>query len=558
MKTWKKVTIGIAAFLVVIAAFTAFILPGILKDRVIRGVEAATGRKLTIGRISINPITWTAEVEKVRLTERGRNVTFASFSSARISVSPVSVIRAAPVISELRLNSPYVRLERTAANTYNFTDLLQRKESAGAVKKKPAESTRFSLNNIIISNGSIDFHDKAVPVEKTHTVRNLNISLPFIGSVSYMASRYVTPSLSAVVNGAPFNVAGNLKIYPELAEASAVVNLKDLDLSYYQTYLPVSLPVSVEKGTLGTTLNIAYRVAKKEEPELDVSGVVDLYNLSLRDRTGAPVFALERGEAKIRQAKVIAGEFQLSSIFTEGLEVFLSRDRKGVWSHSRLQGEKASSPTEKKTQVSIDSVRMRSGRFHFVDQLPAKGFRSDLKDINLDVDGFSTAQGKKARCVFSAETGNGEKLGLKEEFSLNPLAVTSSIDMNSLVLEAYYPYLDTILREPVKGRLDLKTELLYSPEAGLRMEKADVYLRQLSAPFGKGEGVELASAALTGGDLRLNEKNVTVEEVTFDKGDIRFSRDSKGAFSFGKLFRSRPASPGHAGRGKEEGPRSIT
>jgi uncharacterized protein involved in outer membrane biogenesis len=555
MKTWKKVSLGIAVFVTLMALFMIFILPGIVRERVVRGVEAATGRKLTIGRIAINPITWTAEVEKVRLTERGRKVTFVSFSSARISVSPVSVFRAGPVISELRLISPYVRLERTAANSYNFSDLLQRKEAAEAVKKKPAESARFSLNNIIISNGAIDFHDKAVPVEKTHTVRRLNLSLPFIGSMPYMASRYVTPSLSAVVNGAPFQVAGNFKIYPELAEASAVVNLKDLDLSFYQAYLPVSLPVSVEKGTLGTTLNIVYRVAEKEGPEVDVSGVVDLDKISLRDRTGAPVFALEHGEAKIRRAKVIAGEFQLSSIFTEGLEVFLSRDRKGAWSHNRLAGEKTSSPTEKKTLVSIDTVRMRSGRFHFVDQLPAKGFRSDLKDMNLDVDGFSTAPGKKARCVFSTETGAGEKLALKGEFSLSPLTVISSIDLNSLALEAYHPYLDTILREPVKGRLDLKTDLLYSPEAGLRMEKADVYLRQISAPFGKGEGVQLASAALKGGDLRLAEKSLTVEEVIVNRGDIRFSRDGKGVFSFGKLFRTGTASAGRADSGKEDGPR---
>jgi uncharacterized protein involved in outer membrane biogenesis len=154
-------------FLIRVAAFVAFILPGIVKERAIRGIEAATGRKLTIGRIAINPLTWTAEVEKVRLTERGRNVTFVSFSSARISVSPVSIFRAAPVVSELRLISPYVHLERTAANTYNFSDLLHRKESGGAGKEIPTESAQFSLNNIIISNGAVDFDDEAVSVEKT-------------------------------------------------------------------------------------------------------------------------------------------------------------------------------------------------------------------------------------------------------------------------------------------------------------------------------------------------------------------------------------------------------
>ncbi len=125
MKATKKISLIIAACLIIAAAFIAFILPGIVRDRAIRGIESATGRKLTIGRVAINPFTWTVDVENVRLAERVSNATFVSFSSARISVSPVSVFRAAPVVSELRLVSPYVRLERTAPNVYNFSDLLE-------------------------------------------------------------------------------------------------------------------------------------------------------------------------------------------------------------------------------------------------------------------------------------------------------------------------------------------------------------------------------------------------------------------------------------------------
>ncbi len=131
MKTWKKVSTAFAVCLISVAAFATFIPPGIIRERAIRVIEAGTGRKLSMGRIAINPFTWTAEIEKVRLTERDRNVTFVSFSSARISVSPVSILRAAPVVSELRLISPCVRLEQTAAKTYDFSDLLQRWQAKG-------------------------------------------------------------------------------------------------------------------------------------------------------------------------------------------------------------------------------------------------------------------------------------------------------------------------------------------------------------------------------------------------------------------------------------------
>lgn len=57
MKTWHKILIGCGIFLLILAAFTAFVLPGMVKGRAIRAVEEATGRKLSIGAVSINPFT---------------------------------------------------------------------------------------------------------------------------------------------------------------------------------------------------------------------------------------------------------------------------------------------------------------------------------------------------------------------------------------------------------------------------------------------------------------------------------------------------------------------
>ena len=553
MKTWKKVSLAITVFLILIVAFVAFILPGIIKGRAIRGVEAATGRKLSIGRISINPFTWTAELNKVRLSERGKDITFASFSSARISVSPASIFRAAPVASELRLVSPYVRLERTAANTYNFSDILQRQEAGGAGKEKPEKGTQFALNNIIITNGAVDFFDRGISGGKVHTVRRIDLSLPFIGNMPYMTSRYITPRLGAVINGAPFKVDGKLKVYPELAEASVEVNLKELNLPFYQPYLPVSLPVSIDRGMLTTSLNLRYQVATKSKPELILSGGVSLADFLLRERTGSPIFALKLLEVRIRQAKVLSEEFNLASIATEGLEVYLSRDRRGIWNYQRLIGVKPSAPSERKTQVNIDTAGMRGGIFHFTDQLPSKSFKTELQDINFEAKGFSTVPGKKTGYIFSAESARGEKLAAKGEFSMSPVFAVLSLDLNSLALESYHPYLDAFLRYPVKGRLDLKTELSFSPEAGLKAEKTDAQLRQISASFGKSEGIKVATAAMKGGVLKLSEKNLSVDAVTISNGDLRLSRNDKGVFSYEDLFRKGTA-PKRTGKAKTSGP----
>src|SRR5262245_15850475 len=119
MKRWQKWVVGLTVFFLLCAGFIAFALPGIVRNKAIEGIEGATGRKAAISRIAINPLTWTVRVEGFRLREKGSDVTFASFSSVRVKLSPRSLVRFAPIVSEAQVTAPYLHMVRTAANAYN-------------------------------------------------------------------------------------------------------------------------------------------------------------------------------------------------------------------------------------------------------------------------------------------------------------------------------------------------------------------------------------------------------------------------------------------------------
>ena len=155
---------------------------------------------------------------------------------------------------------------------------------------------------------------------------------------------------------------------------------------------------------------VSYRAAQKENPELTLSGSVTLADMKVADRTGAPFLAVTRLDAGIARARLLAGDFDLSSLSADGLEVFLTRDKKGVWSHSRLAG--GASPgaaPHRKVLVSVTETRLRNGRFHFIDSLPPGGFTADLEGISLDMRDYSTSPGKRASYALSFTTLRGEK-----------------------------------------------------------------------------------------------------------------------------------------------------
>ena len=68
---------------------------------------------------------------------------------------------------------------------------------------------RFSLNNIRIENGSIDFIDG--PKTK-HTVREMTIGIPFLSNIRSSVERFVQPYFSARIDDALYTIQGRTTI----------------------------------------------------------------------------------------------------------------------------------------------------------------------------------------------------------------------------------------------------------------------------------------------------------------------------------------------------------
>ncbi len=363
-----------------------------------------------------------------------------------------------PVIAAAHIASPHFRIVRVGANLYNFTDLL----------KWLPPHPRLSVNNLTTTNGSIDFIDRGLPVEKRHELRKIELAVPFITTMPYYADRYITPRLSAVVNGSPIHMEGKLRPFPRAVEASATIELKDVSIPYYLAYLPVELPVRVESGRVSAKVAVSYLAAREKDPELTLSGSMALANVKLADRTGAPFLTLSRLDAGITRARLMTGDFDLSSFSADELEVFLSRDKKGVWSHSRLAG--GASPgavPHRKALINVTETRLRNGRFHFTDSLPPGGFTTDLKEISLDMHGYSTSPGKQARYALSFSTIRGEKGRLKGEFSAIPLETSSSLELTGVTLKSYSPYLpENLNMVVVDGKIDARLAVSLAARRG--------------------------------------------------------------------------------------------
>lgn len=554
MKLPGKPTLWSMAVLAALLLFIVFFLPGIIRNIATSKIEQATGRKASIGRITLNPFTWNAEITDFRLTEKDRIKPFASFSSARIKVSPASLTKRALIVSKLQITAPRLNLVRNAPNSYNFSDLLTGKKS-----RQEGSSLLFSVNNIEIGNGAVDFHDLAAGKTTEHAIRKMKVSVPFISNIPYLADIYVAPHFSAVINGARFVADGRLRPLAESMEASAIITIRKMDIPHYMGYLPLTTPVSFSSGEFSTTTEITYRVSSGAKPEVTLSGALSLENIALKDKKGTPLLALDSGLLRINRADIISRSFDLASLETAGLEVFLERNADGSWAWQKLQNTPASTVKQEakelpKPSLKAGLIRCSGGKIHFRDRMPHGGFATDLAALEVTVRDLTTKKNGKAAWDVSFHSLRKESVALKGDLTLDPLAVTAQLKTTGIDLESYHPYLADRLRAPLSGKLDSNALVNFNTEDGLRVSDMSLNGHNLAVDFGNKEGAQLSELSLKEGKLSLKEKLAEVESITLSGGTIRASREKDGKFSPEKILLHTKGTSKAPGKGSAAAP----
>ncbi|MGZ3513672.1 MAG: AsmA family protein, partial [Thermodesulfobacteriota bacterium] len=206
--TLKKIFIGLIIFFAVFTLVGFFSFPPILKSILTKQLSQNLHREVTIGQIKFNPYTLCITARGLRVKDRTGPETFVSCDEIFLNLQSLSVIRLALILKEIRLTKPYIRVTRNQDQSYNFSDLIEKKESKPPEKEK-SKRLRFSVNNIRIQEGSIDFSDE--PEKIHHTVRELNIGLPFLSNISSYIQIFVQPHFSAKINGTPYKIEGKTK-----------------------------------------------------------------------------------------------------------------------------------------------------------------------------------------------------------------------------------------------------------------------------------------------------------------------------------------------------------
>jgi uncharacterized protein involved in outer membrane biogenesis len=484
----RKILIWTAACVTLFALIGFLVVPPILKSVLAKQLTAALHREVSIREVRVNPFALSATLRGVAVKEREDPENFASLEELYVNLEASSLFRWAVVVRELRLAKPFVRIVRRQDQSFNFSDLLEGQKAQQDTPKKPL---RFSVNNIAIADGGLDFQDDLA--QKTHTIRELNVGIPFLSNIPTHVETFVQPGLSAVINGTRYALQGHTKPFADSQETTLDVDIADLDLPYYVAYVPRELlNFALPSGRLDARLAVTFVRQGTTGQSLDVKGGIGLRELAVDDTRGHPVVRIPRLDVELVSVEPLVRKIHLSRVSLESPELTVRREKTGVTNLETLLPKRPSpdEPAKKESReepavLDVDEIRIAGAKVLFSDLSTSTPFKTSLNAITLSVLQLSNRPDTKGTVSLTLKTEGNADIALEGSVSLNPVLLDGTVEATPIPIRPFEPYFaDRVKVTVADGRVSTRGRLNLSIKepAGLQTSYAgDVLISKFAA-----------------------------------------------------------------------------
>jgi hypothetical protein len=460
----RLIVLVIMLFFVAFSVTGFFILPPYAKKFAVEKLSEQLGRQISLSSVLINPYELSFTLKGFSISEADGKSVFIACDRLYVNLEMMSVFRGGPVISEVKIEKPYIHIARTGQNSYNFSDIIEKLESSkpAAPGDKASSPLRFSVSNIQITEGRVEFDDR--PVSTRHTISQINLSIPFISNLASYVESFVEPSLSATVNGTPVNFKGGSKVFSDSRETSFDIILRDIDIPYYLGYTPAQLNVKIPSGKLDIEMKFSYRQFKDRKPLLALTGETRLKDFMARLRSGGDDFMrLPAASVKDISFDMEANRIEIGEFTSERGWISAARMKDGQFNLAAIMaqsgkpaarqgpGRQRAEPEGESTKVLLKSILIKAYAVRISDSSLSEPFVLNIGDIAIKGTNISTEKDSKGSFDVFASIEKKGIMSLKGSLTLIPVVAEMTADVKGFPLKPLSPYLAEKVRAILAG-----------------------------------------------------------------------------------------------------------
>lgn len=594
----RRTAIGVVTAVALYGLIGFFAAPPLIRHVAEQQLGKALDRPATIARVSLNPYTLRLEVDGVHVGERGAAGEFASIERLVVRVSWMTVLRFAPIVTELRVDSPSVNVVRYDAQRFNFSDIA---EKFSKPSKPQAGPTLFSVSNIAVENGRVAFDDRLLGAH--HVVDRLSLGVPFIATLPSQTDIFVDPRFSAHIDGSPIAIVGKTKPFAKSRESDVALTFSDLDVPRLLSYVPTKLPLTVQSGKLAGDLKLRF-VMSADKPALTVTGTADLTDAQIVDAQKAPLFSAQALHVAAAGLQPLAGIYRFDDIRLDQPSLHLTRERSGALSIERAfatqaspaagaassaasasapasasaaavpassasRASAASAPVASAASspagassasaanpapldLSIKHFALNDGSIAVEDRVPDRPVSLDLTNLTATLDDFSTVGATKARYAIRTALKQGGNVSATGALGLSAKQADAKLSIDGLVLPLVQPYLDGVTGARLTaGTLGASLPLdadWSRPTTQLRVGAGELTLKSLAimdpgATKGATPAIALAQGRVAIKRVDLAARSAEIERIEATGLTVAGTREKDGRISLAELARSPKSTP---------------
>ena len=541
-------------------------VPPIVAARAQEAAARDLGRNLALGRITFQPWTLELTIEELALAGPSEGAP-PLFAARRVyaDLALVSLLRLAPVVDRLEIDAPMLRVARIADGRSDFDDVVQ--HVAALPDSGPL---RFSLHNIVVRDGGADFVDR--PLAKTHALRSLELTVPFISSLPSERTVEVDPHLAFMLDGSRFDSAASATPFAERGNGELHAKLDDFAVAPYLGYLPRGLPAQLRAATLNAELVVAFE--QRPKLSLNVRGVVGAKGIEIVDAAAKELLEIGNVQVRIDELRPLERSARLQRIDIDAPHLVASRNAAGAVNlllaaespagaavpvaRVPVPGAKASAPAAASAsaaapsadaaapwKIALAALSLRAGRVDWSDATTSPAAALALDGVSFDAQSIAwplaTPVAFRGEGLLGAGSAHG-KLAFSGQGDGDGAAV--KVSLASLPLAPLRPYLQSVLAPPLAGELSADVDLDWRAGSGApRLKLVARRLALANAVLGAAGAPEAAAELIEVSDARIDtsERSANIGRLALRAPRVRVERDAKGAWDFARWIAAAPA-----------------
>ena len=528
-------------------------MPWVLKNQLETRLSGQLGRQVTVGRVDFKPWSLELEINDVAVARANSAGSGAQLSVKRlyIDMEAQSLVRLAPVVDAIQLESPHLHLTHLGGGRYDVDDVLARfNQTPSAPDAKPLG---FALYNLALTQGAVTLDDAAVG--RVHQLAGLTVKLPFLSNLDAKRDVQVQPQLAFVLNGSAFDSTAQSTPFADSRKTEANLKLKDLNLSPYLAYLPATLPLRLTSAVLNADLKLAFEQAPKTSVVL--SGLVTASQVSLQAPTpqlkGTPkpdLLAFDALTVQLTDVRPLERNVQLGHVDWQKPRVLLQRNTQGMlnWQALLMPSKPVKNATEniaaseQETKatglnhqkeltwtVGVSAFALQGGELRWLDATTPQPTSLTLQALNVSAQSLQWPVQKPVPFEGSAQL---DTAALSFNGTATDLAAELTAKLTDAPLSLAAPYLANVITPRVSGVLQAELGLTWqaarAPQVPMQLtlQLPSLTLDQLelnpALAKSRGQGGKTPLASIT--QLQLAQVNVDLTQHTATLGQVRLTQ----------------------------------